>query len=338
MVAGDVGRILVIRPGGLGDAILMRPMLDALRESFPGARLDVLAERRNAAALRIGNPDLAVLCYDERPWRLLRQLRATRYDLIIDTEQYHHLSVLLANWLRPRWLCGFATLGRERLHTHPVAHAESDYEALSFLRLAECVTGRHYPFEPDRPFVAADDVSLAWADDALADAAGRRVVAITPGAGGAYRIWPAQRYADVARWLAGRGYYVALLGGADAVGRARVIAAACDRGSSRDFTAQTTLAQTAALLRRSALSVSADTGVLHLAYGLGTPTVALFGPGLHRKWAPPGRNHRIVRTGLPCSPCTLLGRVPPCPIGVACMQDMAVPQVIGAISEAMTEG
>ena len=57
-------------------------------------------------------------------------LRTTdaRYDLVVDTEQYHHLSTLLVNALRPRWLCGFDTLGRRRLHTHSVAHAEDTYE------------------------------------------------------------------------------------------------------------------------------------------------------------------------------------------------------------------
>jgi ADP-heptose:LPS heptosyltransferase len=73
--------------------------------------------------------------------------------------------------------------------------------------------------------------------------------------------------------------------------------------------------------------------VLHLAYAVGTPTVALFGPGLHRKWAPPAPRHRVVRLGLPCSPCTRSGRVPPCPIGIACMRDLGVAPVLAAAEE-----
>jgi ADP-heptose:LPS heptosyltransferase len=153
-----------------------------------------------------------------------------------------------------------------------------------------------------------------------------------PGAGGAYRLWPAARYAEVARALAARGCYVVLLGAADAVAAAAQIAA-CAPGACLDLTGTTTLARTAAVLSRARLSLSADTGVLHLAYAVGTATVALFGPGLHRKWAPPSRRHRVVRLGLPCSPCTVAGRVPPCPIGIACMRDLGVAPVLAAAEE-----
>lgn len=328
----DVRRILVIRPGGLGDAILLRPALAALAESFPGATLDVLAERRNAAALRLGAQRWRVLCYDEKPLRIARELRAARYDLVVDTEQYHHLSVLLANWLRPHWLCGFDTLGRGRFQTHRVPHAEDDYEALSFLRLVEAVAGRRVPFDPEVPFIVPERVDVDWAANTLARSDSRPLAAVMPAAGGVYRLWPAERYAEVALWLAARGFAVVVLGGTDAIAAGRVIAAAV--ADALDLTGRTTLGQTAALLARSQLALSADTGVLHLAYAVGAPTVALFGPGLHRKWAPPGSAHRIVRKGLACSPCIRFGRLPPCPYDLACMRDISVAEVTAVIAAA----
>jgi lipopolysaccharide heptosyltransferase II len=329
----EVRRLLVIRPGGLGDAVLLWPMLNVLHAAFPEACIDVLCERRNAGAFSLGEPAVTVIRYDQAPWRVFRRLRRAAYELIIDTEQYHHLSTLIANSLRPRWLCGFDTLGRRRFQTHTVAHSEQTYEAVSFLHLAEAVTGRAAPFDPDQSFLSAGRAALDWADQALKPVQGRPIVAITPGAGNAYRLWPPERYAEVARWVIARGCNVVVLGGADDVAAATIVAAGATPERLANFAGRTTLAETAAILSRCRLSVSADTGVLHVAYGLGTPSVALFGPGLHRKWGPPGRAHRIVRRGLACSPCIRMGVLPPCPYGIACMQEMTVAEVIAAMEQ-----
>jgi lipopolysaccharide heptosyltransferase II len=333
-----VAAVLVIRPGGLGDAVLTWPLLRALREAFPAARIDLLAERRNAGAYQIGDDAPRVLCYDREPWATWRALRSVRYDLVVDTEQYHFLSIVLANALAPRWLCGFDTFGRGPFLTHPVAHSEDTYEALSFLALGAALTGRLPPFDPDRPFLAVSAAARAWAQETLQHAAARRLVTLMPGAGGAHRRWPAGHFADVARCFTERDCHVAILGGADALEAADIIGAACNPARISNLAGRTTVPQTAAVLARSCASLSADTGVLHIACGVGTPTVALFGAGLHRKWAPPGRRHRVVRKGLACSPCTSFGRTPPCPYEIACMTSITPAEVIAAMEDVLGSG
>ncbi len=332
------GRVLVIRPGGLGDALLLWPLLDALRVAWPAAHFDVLAERRNAAAFAL-NPAhagaLRILRYDDEPLQTWRTLRQQPYDLIIDTEQYHHLSTVLANALRPRWLCGFRTLDRGRLLTHAADHDEETYEVRAFLRLGTALLGRELPFAPDTPFLAVGADAADFARSALP--AGRsRVIALLPGAGGPYRRWAPGRYGEVGTALAKQGCHLVLLGGADAAAAGLQIEALLPPAQVTNLIGRTSLAQTAALLQRCALAISADTGVLHLAYGVGTPTVGLFGSGLFRKWAPVGHAHRLVRVGLPCSPCTRHGRVPPCPHNVACMTELSSASVLAAAASLLT--
>ena len=110
--SGEVRRILIVRPGGLGDAALTFPMLKALRDGYPDARIDILAERRNAGVYAIADGISEIYCYDAGALGVLRRLRQSRHDVIIDTEQYHHFSTIFANYLRPKYLCGFDTLGR----------------------------------------------------------------------------------------------------------------------------------------------------------------------------------------------------------------------------------
>lgn len=329
----EVRRILVIRPGGLGDAALTYPMLQALRQGYPDARIDILAERRNAGIYRIADIVAEIYRYDSGVLGVLRRLRDKRYDIVIDTEQFHHFSTVFANLLRPKYLCGFDTLGRKRFQTHSVPYRDETYEARSFIGLAEAVLGSEIAFDPDRPFIDVDPGARAWAAETMAAAQGRKVAVIAPVAGGASRLWPAVRYAEVAAWLIDRQYYVVLLGGRDGIEAAREIVDRNRSGTVLNLAGKTSLVQSAAVLQRAGLSVSADTGVLHLAYGVGTPTVSLFGSGLHRKWGPPGRYHRIVRKGLSCSPCIRFGRLPPCPHDIACMRELSARDVIDAIGD-----
>ncbi|PLX45085.1 MAG: hypothetical protein C0609_04220, partial [Deltaproteobacteria bacterium] len=93
----EVESILVIRPGGIGDAVLTLPMMNSLRRSFPRARIDVLAERRNAGVYRVCEPEPMLYLYDVNPLETFKTLKAKHYDLIIDTEQFHYLSGIYAN-------------------------------------------------------------------------------------------------------------------------------------------------------------------------------------------------------------------------------------------------
>ncbi|MGD8451290.1 MAG: glycosyltransferase family 9 protein [Phycisphaerae bacterium] len=331
-----IQRILVIRPGGIGDAVLTFPMLRVLRSHFREACIDALGEGRNAGVYRINDWVRDVYRYDD--WRFpstLARLRRNAYDIVVDTEQYHFLSCVVADRLRPRYLCGFDTLGRGHFQTHRVRYSEQVYEVLSFLNLAAALCGDKPEFDRDRPFLEVGPAWQEWAARTLGDHGERPAAVIVPGASTPHKYWPPARYAEIARWLAERGYLVVLLGGPDTVGMARLIRTGLDRRHWLDLTGQTSLAQTAGLVQRARLYLSSDTGALHIAYGVGTPTVHMFGSGIMEKWAPPGRHYVVVCKDLPCSPCTRYGYTPPCPYGVACMEAITVGDVRAAIEEVL---
>ena len=330
-----IKRILIIRPGGIGDATLTFPMIRALRDFYAEATIDVLGERRNAGIYRINNLVHEVYCYDDRPFSTLLYLARHHYNIVVDTEQYHYLSSVVANYLRPDYICGFDTLGRGRFQTHRVRYTEQAYDVYFFLSLATAIIGKPIAFDPDQPFLEVDARWLDWADRVLAFNGNRPVVVIVPGASTPHRIWPPARYAEVVRWLVRQGFFVVILGEKDALRTSRQIAGVYDRRDLLNLVGQTSLGQTAGIIRRARLYVSADTGALHIAYGVGTPTVHMFGSGIQEKWAPPGNKYLVVNKRLPCSPCTRYGYTPPCPYGVACMDAISVEDVIAAIEEVL---
>ncbi len=329
-----VGRILVIRPGGIGDAVLSFPMLSALRAHFGGVPIDMLAERRNAGIWAANDIVDRVLLYDRLGGFPLGRALRSRYDLVVDTEQYHRLSSLMAFFTRARYRCGFDTLGRGRFFTHRVRYREMQYEVYSFLNLAEALTGKKTVFDPGRSFLPVAPGWLTWADETLRRAAGAPVVIIVPATGTPTRVWPTERYRRVAEWLIGRDFAVCLLGGADCVRAAAAIARGLDPARIFNLTAATSLAQACGLMRRAALYLGADCGLLHVAVALGTPTVHMFGSGIQEKWAPAGANYFLIDKRLPCSPCTRYGYTPPCPYGVACMRAIGADEVIETVARA----
>ncbi|CAH2031030.1 glycosyltransferase family 9 protein [Trichlorobacter ammonificans] len=321
---GDVDSILVIRPGGIGDALLLAAMLRRLTERFPAARIELLAEGRNAAAFTMLPMVAAVRRYDR--FRELFGLWGRRYDLIIDTEQWYCLPAVLARLLRAGRHIGFTGNNRERLRTDPVVYDSADWEREQFLRLLEPL-GCDAATEGAGELLRLPDQARQRADSLLEPLGGGRIVALFPGASVPEKSWPAERFAAVVRALAVQGWQPVVVGGAaEAAAGERIVREA----GGMTCAGMTTLAESLAVIARSSLFISGDSGLLHGAALLGVPTVALFGPSDPRKWAPRGPGSVVVCCRLPCSPCSRYGTIPPCSQGCRCMEEIGVREVLAA--------
>lgn len=321
--------ILIIRPGGIGDAVLLIPAIQAINKKYPTAKITVLAERRNASAFQFCREVNHVLRYD-----LLYELFSSLsgdYDVVIDSEQWHRLSAVVARLTRAPLLIGFGTNKRARLFTHQIAYSHDDYESDSFYRLlAPLGIG---PACLPAKFLAVPAEAERRGASLLADLGNRPFVSVFPGASIRERRWGADKFRRLAELLSVFGVTVVVVGGRDDIGQGETIVSG---GLGLNLAGRTTLAETAAIIEKSALLVSGDSGVLHIAIGLGKPTVSLFGPGRARKWAPRGERHVVINKGLPCSPCTTYGTTPPCPSNARCMADISADEVFNAAMMLLT--
>ena len=326
IASGAIGRILVIRPGGIGDAVLAIPFLRELKRVFPAAALDVLAERRNCEIFS-SLPGIVDRCdsVDEGPWRCRRRLRRASYDLVFDTEQWHHLSAFLAAVSGARIRVGFDTnRRRNRCYTVLVPYRHEDFEGESFLRMLSAVTGRQVRVNWDAPFLELQETHRRWAERQLPN---ERVVALALRGGIRERCWEPEKFQALIPRLLERELDVCLLGGRGDATLAAALRKPFPAARVVDLTGKTSLLQSAAVLSRSRLFIGTDAGLMHLAYAVGTPVVALFGAGIEAKWAPRGARHRVLNRHLPCSPCTQFGYTPRCPIGVRCLREISVDAV-----------
>ena len=165
----------------------------------------------------------------------------------------------------------------------------------------------------------------SWRNKRGLNGDGRPVVALAPGAVGPSKRWPGASYAALAGRLLGEGFAVWVLGGPDEKALAAEIVADTP---ARDLTGHD-LRDAILALAAAAAAVSNDSGLLHIAAALGTPSIGIFGPTSPWHWAPLNPLAATIETTgeLPCRPC----HKPVCRlVHHRCMRDIAPEQVLAA--------
>lgn len=279
-------RILIVRLTAIGDVIHGLPVLCALREAMPNAFLGWVVEGR-AGDLLDGHPALDALVRVPRRWlksprqvwRLRRRLGGLRFDTTVDLQGLTKSG--LAAWLSgaPRRIGKAGADARElsRWLNNELVPCGGNHVVDHYLDLLR-------PLGIESPAVRFE-LPEREEDGRMADrflsaqglTAGRFAV-LNPGAGWPSKIWPAERYGDLARHLATTHGLasVAVWGGSDERPLAQAIVEAS--GGQARLAPATTMTELAALCRRAALFVGSDTGPMHLSVAVGTPAISLHGP------------------------------------------------------------
>lgn len=315
---GRVRRILVFQNGGMGDVLRIFPLLQALHRARPDATLDVLVEPHQEVfalfPLRHMIADIIVIDYwrDQRTWRgrlpLIRELRSRRYDLIISPNRGRGMvtSALLSFLIGAPCRVGFTQDGSGFLYTTRVgfrADRSILEQNLDLLRAIGVPCGRaHIPLTVPEAEGAIAEAFLARHGVGPRDL----LVAVSPGTGWQpdFRSWPVPRYVALVGGLLHRaGAKVVLLGGKDQAETGVHIAGMND-GRVINAIGQTSIAQTAGLIRRSDLFIGNDSGLLHLAMGLKVPAIGIFGSTPPEQiLIPDSPCVAVVRKDVPCRPC-----------------------------------
>lgn len=320
------GRVasLVIQTSFLGDTVLTTPLLAALAARGP---VDVVVTPLGASLLR-GNPSVRrVIAYDKRGRdagvlglrRLAQQLRTARYEAAY-LAQGSLRSAVLARAARIPRLVGFDTSVGRALYTERVRYQRDQHHAERLWRLAAGDAADAPSADALRPtlFPSANDRAAV---DALLDelAAGGPLVALAPGSIWATKRWP--HFVALASALDEARLVV--VGSGDDAPIAGTIAAAAP-GRALDATGRLSLLASAELIRRCAVLVANDSAPTHLASGVGTPTLTLFGPTVPAFGFGPlaPRSQALGLDGLACRPCHTHGPRE-CPLGhFDCMRSL----------------
>ncbi len=311
--------ILLIKFWGMGSLILAAPVFKAIRKSHPGVRIHLATLEQNLTMARmLGLADeLHPLILDSSPSAVpgniidyFARIRQVKVDAVIDLEYLSRFSAIVSYLSGASLRIGFHSwdVWRGNLHNRPVAFSPYWHVTDNFLNLHKSLG---IEIEPDHHA----ELNLDQGEQQAADQVGSRfgidksetLIVINPNAStmALERRWPEEYFIELINRIEDQGLgRTALIGAAD---EADFIASLHQRlkrpDKTLDLAGRLSLAELVGLLRITSLLVTNDSGPLHLADLLSTPTVSFFGPETPSLYGPRGADNTILYKGIDCSPC-----------------------------------
>jgi len=300
--------ILIVRTDRIGDVVLTTPSIKALRQTFPEAKISILLTPLTKVLLE-NNPDLDEVILDDRQrdrwgvfgfWRLVGDLRQRSFDcaIVYHTKRRTNLACYLAGI---PYRVGYKNKKYGFLLNHPVEddrHLGKEHEAQYCLNVLKS-------FQIDGNIndlsVSINEDATVYIDDLLKSNNIQRnetLITIHPGASDLAKMWPKENFAELIQAMIKKKVCRFVILGVKELAPIGDFLRKEVGDKVLDLTGLTDLAQLTALLHRTNLLISNDSGPVHIAAALQIPVVSLFTrnqPGINpERWKPLGEKSRYV--------------------------------------------
>ena len=329
-------KILVLHTAFIGDVVLTLPLVQRLHASIPRSEITFVAIPLAAGVLQNHPAIKQVITYDKHGkdagaaivFALAKRLRSEQFDIAVIPHRSFRSAAI--GWLSrtPRRI-GFSTSAAPWLFTNVVKYDKNSHEIDRNLSLLQPLGTAHaknelpslYPSDEDKEII---DRFMFLYESANPRHGLQRLVAIAPGSVWNTKRWPREHFIELGKMLAKDGFAVFLVGGKEDVELCERIAKFTGARNVMNTAGKLSLLQSAELIRRCKVLVSNDSAPMHLAVGVRTPVVAIFGATAPQfGFAPRGAHDEVVQIdGLSCRPCAIHGGEK-CPIETfVCMKDL----------------
>ena len=305
----------------MGDCLLLTSPVSALKREFPEFRVSVLVEKRWAACFE-NNPDFDDVLSVRSKLSAAGTLLTRRFDVILNL--HGGSTSLVYSCLAWGKRVGAEHYRYARLY-HGLVPAPDPavHTVTSTMSTFRWMGVRREKAPPLRYEVQASEL-----EEMKRKFGGRPYVVIHPAALMDTKRWAPERFAQVARKLRDREFTVVLTCGP---GEELVVGEVAKQVPSTTMMLGLTIPKLAALIRGARLYIGNDSGPMHLAAAVGTPTVAIWGSSDSRRWRPWSVEHRLVQNPFECNPCPgYRCLVTDSPL---CIESVTVPQVDTAVNE-----
>jgi len=331
-------KILIFRTGSLGDNLCAIPSMVAIKKKYPGAVIDILSNtgQSNLVSLKnlldknLYNSIIDYLGMEKK--YLVKMLKGNKYDLVIQLPQTDAGFFRLLRDLfffryiaASGWGWQFSTVRFFRRTQEKFMLFPNETKRLADILESQGIAVDQQRYELN--FTEEDHIVVRERMAERKLEAGKKNIALVVGAKRAQNRWSLANFKSVIEGI-GNSYNFLIVGGPDDKDLAAPI---LSLPGVYDFCGSLTPMQSALLISRCVLTLSNDTGPMHLSYAVGTPVIALFSsrdfPG---KWFPPeSEKNKVFRTpGVSCSLCLSEN----CMNNI-CMQAIKTQAVIEAMKE-----
>lgn len=298
----EIKNILVVRNDRFGEFLLNIQALRALRETFKGAKIILVVDpyvRELAEAVPFVDEVVEVSQKNHSlsdKVKFIGDLRKKNIDMAVmlnPSKEFNIITFFAGIPIRAGYArkCGFFL----NLKMKDKKHAGEKHEVEYNLELVRLVGADTHDFSLS---LKIDDSIISGLGDYLKCKSYSTIVAIHPWTSDPVKQWPLEKFRELAiKMLKYPNLKVIIVGGSEEADKSKEIFGNIG-ANAVDLTGKTTLLQLAAILKKSKLLISGDSGPVHLACAVGTPVLALFRndiPGkTSKRWGPWGVGHAVI--------------------------------------------
>lgn len=344
--------ILIVKLSAIGDVVQTIPMVEALKQKYPQAKIDWVVEEE-ASDLLTGHPALnRVIVSRRKSWQkrffrkgetgdtlkeireFISDLRREKYDWVIDNHGLFKsgLFVFLSRGVRKigfKPSPGIADEGNYFFTNERYKPLSIERHALE--RYLDLITQLGVPAAKPLLNFSVPGESRERAAEILRQHGlfSKPLVIIHPIAKWTTKQWPPENFARLAEALAQKGVSVAFTGSRDDIEPVQeIFHQVKNQKKILNLTGKTNLKELGAVFSLSDLVLTTDTGPMHLAAAVKAPLIALFGPTAPWRTGPYGNGHVVLRKSLNCSPCFKKKCAT-----MECMNSLSVEEVLETVEE-----
>ena len=345
-------RIVFLKLLGLGSIIQATPLLSALKERYKGAELVFVTKKGNEQLTqRIPLIDRTITIDDTSPIELIfslatiiKQLRSMDNVCFINLEAYSKLGILLSVLSRARWTAGFfrnpSDLNLEKLFNFLVYFNPGAPISEVYLQIGRALDSA--PLSPSIVALDTLDADYNEADNLLREKGINEettIILVNPNASELRfeRRWPGSLFAELIDALTQQipNCVIALIGSPgerDYVESVYQLIQPQSRTSVYNIAGALKLGGLISLMKRSKLLITNDSGPMHIAFSVGAPTIALFGPvePAHYSFSGASTRNAVLYHRTYCSPCVHHFDEAPCQGDNVCMKMITVGEALHA--------
>lgn len=336
--APNYTNILIRVPNWLGDSMMATPVVSAISKVFPKAKLTILAKPHFASFWKSFSEVHEVVVLEKGLGayvRTIAEIKKRQFDVAVTLPSSFSSAFLLFAAEIPKRI-GWGGEGREFLLTHvgPAPDPRQKHLVWEYLELIRAGLGQPIPLKNFQLAFPLNDQIKAEAQELLKSLKTNEIsglVALGPGATyGPAKRWPLVYWKQLIAQLLEDGEETLLVvGGAEENEYlAELWKGLPEKHAPRlvSLVGKTNPRVLAGVLDQCKVLVTNDTGPMHVAAAVGTPTVAIFGSTSPTWTRPFGEGHEVIYKALECSPCFQKT----CPIGYVCLNKISVREVLDA--------
>lgn len=303
-----LNNFLIISTTGLGDTIWCTPALRALRQTYPDAHISVITSEIGAKVLEHNKHIDEIYILSDSPifslFRFFFALKKSKFDVALIFHSSQRTILPFCALLEIPKIVGTAGMHKEldELLTHPLEKKEQ-HEIARRLEIVEAVGAHVSDYSLDLPVRKEDEDAVNRFLDGHGIPSHIPLIGLHPGAKNTFKQWEPKNFTEVGNRLHHHlGAQIFITG--DHAEALLLLEIASKIPGAIPIAGELSIGVLTALIKRMSLFISNDTGPMHMAFAVGTPTIALFGPTDPKLCGPfHVKNVEVISVAKTCAPC-----------------------------------